>query len=884
MGAAESIFYEDDEPLPPHSSQQNHPHRPLPPSSHGQSSQHGPRIAARRPKRRTRPPPGAEGIVLPGKLLNGLVLGLPDSGKRTLLERLKGRDPFAEGQPQVRLPLPPGTPEPFDPPVVVPYQPPAGSAIWDRLQIKVQVASTIPNNTSRSTIEESETNIPIPQSPPRVDFAVVMVNPKDDPGRVQAYLTQTITDLLRLYYESNANNIQPNNTNESNEKEAIATATGVLRPFCMCFLVNFRDLQHSSKKRNTGIQESEVKQCVIGILQQNADILPSNDQLLLQFGTTSLYNCYGLGTLHQFMYNTYLQSKRNELQQQLMEVHEEMTRSHETMSAPKMKYKEFLKIVVSDDAETQKSNSHMEAMNNHSTSPHSSQQQQQLQGNGHPERNSNSESVQPKRRNIVPQAKEPPPAQQAPPEAAFNSKNTKNALEAFFASDDEEEVNLVKKSNQRKKANHASDDDDSDDDFFYDDAGERCSVHDNGKKAVESTQSMAKGSAARSSEQPASDDDNQQVATDSDRIDQRIANTVEVVADSTSASVANVDEEETPEKNELENVSVPQPPPESAASLDEESSKPGAATTKDETLDNVVPENVEREKADHSVAEAPSSEIALPGDKRAAESTDEIGDDEKEREQPTTGEEHGSASSSKETVSDHDEARQNGAAETLGDESDRDDDGAKKAKNEACVSGNDIKEESKDSIKNAPVVLQQPLVFDSDDSDDGEFFVAEAATGTAKGSDSDSDDDDDFFLGEESVEKSGSIGKARSESSDEGNVAVKALESGEEETQGQAVDKKTVSRNNLPPPGNISLTTSQAEPAQPPPSASSLSSAAQAAIAAAQKEAELMLRAAAAAPVDKSIKKEKKKKKESSKEKKKEKKAKKEKRKEKDSP
>lgn len=750
-------------------------------------------------------------------------------------------------------------------------------------------------------MQEHENNT-IPQAPPRVDFAVVMVNPKDDPGRVQAYLTQTIADLLRLYCESNANNIQPDQTTESNEKEANAFPAGVLRPFCMCFLVNFRDLQHSSKKRSTGIQESEVKQCVIGILQQNADILPSNDQLLLQFGTTSLYNCYGLGTLHQFMFNTYLQSKRNELQQQLMEVHEEMTRSHETMrSAPKMKYKEFLKIVASDDMETRQSNrkdSHStEGMNHHPINPHASQQQQQQPGNGHPANNTASGNVHPQRRNIVPQA--PPPTQQVPPEPAYNNKNTKNALEAFFASDDEEEeVNLVKKSNQRKKATQDSDDDDSDDDFFYDDTGKRRTVHSNGNKAVESTQPMTSGpSTSKIVPRASSDKDdteteksqNEQDAVSSGDMKQQLpvtTNAANSVPRSDAESCHSDNPAATTEgSEEAENISAPQLPPESTASLDEDSTKPGAAIIEDETPDNaesaIVKVNVESEKAEHSVAEVASSENALPDMKSATESTDEIGNDKKDGEE--TGEERGAAaSSSKEIESDHGGADQNGAPEIHEDEFHSEDDGGEKA-NRARVSGIDIQEKSEDARKNSPVVLRQPLVFDSDDSDDGEFFVAEAATGTTKGGDSDSDDDDDFFVGDESVEKGDSVDNAHSESSQEEDVAVKALEVTEEGSQGQVVDKITAGRDNLPPPVDTSLSTPQPEAGQPPPSAPGLSSAAQAAIAAAQKEAELMLRGVTTATVDKSLKKEKKKKKEASKEKKKEKKAKKEKKKEKDS-
>ena len=267
----------------------------------------------------------------------------------------------------------------------------------------------------------------------------------------------------------------------------------------MCLLVNFRDLQPSKKR--SGIQESEVKQCVIGILQQNAQILPSNDQLLLQFGTTSLYNCFGLSTLHHFIYNTYLRAKRNELQQQLLEVHEEMSRSQET--SPRMKYKDFLKILGDEVEEKRKKTSkkhHAKATHNlEPTNTQSSAQHQDNPDGIHANESNGDISEQPQqqphRRNIVSKANAPPPAQTTQAQSP-SCGNTKDALEAFLASDDDEEVTLVKKPRQRGQATYDDDDDDDDDDFFYDEEGERCTVH-NGNKAIPSPQAKASGSSSR---------------------------------------------------------------------------------------------------------------------------------------------------------------------------------------------------------------------------------------------------------------------------------------------------------------------------------------------------------------------------------------------------
>lgn len=421
MGATESIFYDDEPPR-----DQDHPNTH--PKSLPQDVQHrvadGRQRGTRRLKQRARPRPGGTND-LPLQTLHGSILGLPSSGKNTLLERLKGKDPFEN--PEAREKTDPTENDPKAV-TVVPYQAPSNSAVWDRLQIKVQASSEI-------SLEGKN------------DFAVVLINPHQEPNRIQSYLVEVITRLL--------DNQQSNSA------------------LCMCFLVNFRDL---NTKKNRGIQEGDVKQCVHAILQQLAEQLPTADQLLLEFGSTSLCNCYGLATLHHFIYAAYLRSKRNELEYQLHLVQTEVSKPHQ---APRIKYKEFLKMVKeSTPASSERQPGQPEALPSDTAIDR--------QGiNGHQDdetvgAEANTNNLQQIRRKVVgnDMTREKPEAISTP-SVPQTYETAKLALEDFLASDDEEDVAMNRKGG---RPGSIYDDEEDDDDFFYNEAGERCSLR-NGKPA-----------------------------------------------------------------------------------------------------------------------------------------------------------------------------------------------------------------------------------------------------------------------------------------------------------------------------------------------------------------------------------------------------------------
>ncbi|KAI2507490.1 hypothetical protein MHU86_6982 [Fragilaria crotonensis] len=132
--------------------------------------------AALRPPRRPRPPPSVA-------TLRGIVVGLPSSGKRTLLRRLEGKDPFRDS-------------DELSSRITVPYHAP-GKTWGERIQLVVE----IPSNFE--------------QEP---DFCVLLLNPRHDPKSLKPYILKLLSML--------------------SERKT--------RPISVCILINFRDQQERS--------------------------------------------------------------------------------------------------------------------------------------------------------------------------------------------------------------------------------------------------------------------------------------------------------------------------------------------------------------------------------------------------------------------------------------------------------------------------------------------------------------------------------------------------------------------------------------------------------------------------------------------------------------
>ncbi|CAB9504405.1 expressed unknown protein [Seminavis robusta] len=423
MGATESVFYEEGQP--PTGSHRQYSPGPRP-GRHPGGRQTNAQAGRRPTQKRARPP------TTPVKTLEGVILGLPKVGKRTLLERLKGRDPFDNDE----LQKPQQSPEQNSTRAIIPYQAPDGFSLMERVQVKVEATQELYQNMEN-----------------RLDFVIVLVNPKEDPRQVQIHIAKIISDLIQVQ-------------KMAIEQQQCDPSTLALR---MCFLVNFRDV-HNSKKKG-GIQEGEIQQLIIALLQQSAEQILNPQQVLIQFGTISLYNCYGLSTLHQFLFDTFMHIKRKELEFQLTLVDEQLAKSREV---PRVKYKDFLKMV--NQAEDYSEDPQPPPPSYKGPKPPKASrhkpQLQQLAANGvangaGPMVNlegaaSSTDDSAGRRRNILNVQEQAPPS--TIDQVAPTPGNTRDALEAFLASDDEDEPAATKATIKSQ----TSRDDSDDDDFFYD--------------------------------------------------------------------------------------------------------------------------------------------------------------------------------------------------------------------------------------------------------------------------------------------------------------------------------------------------------------------------------------------------------------------------------
>ena len=326
-----------------------------------------PAAADYRSSRRPRPPVNVA-------TLHGIVIGLPSSGKRSLLLRLEGKDPFRESDEHL-------------PRIIVPYHAP-GNTWGERIQLLVEIPSSFD------------------QQP---DFCVVLINPRHDPKSVKSY----VLTLLSMLFESK------------------------MGPVSAFIFINFKDQEERSPPSR--LFEEDVKKWIEEAKRKYSG---STTLPLIQTGVTSMKNCYGLNTLHHFIYQSYLNRKRRVLEEQLREVSEESKQSISVNHSTS--YDEFLCIL--EGPRIQKPSKRQVIMGGETPAP--------LQQPASPVRR-----ALPPRRKLVPVAA----TLVLPPKGV----DTKKALDDFFGDDDSDDgIVPAQKSNK-------TDDDDEEDDFYYDDDGRR---------------------------------------------------------------------------------------------------------------------------------------------------------------------------------------------------------------------------------------------------------------------------------------------------------------------------------------------------------------------------------------------------------------------------
>jgi hypothetical protein len=382
---------------------------------------------------------------------------MAQSGKQTLLQRLEGKDPFSDSVVDDHS-------ERSE--IIAPYLPPSNHQVWDRIQLQVGVSRSVPASQSKSNSSNGSSNSKA------VDFAVVLINPRHDPVRLRAYLNETIRALLHL---------QGHKDMEEEEDDVAEKRNGDTAPVCLCLLLNFRDLESSSGQ---WMQESDVQALTMEVLQNYSSLEPS--RLVLQCGSTSLFNCYGLNVLHHFIYQCYLQRKRCDLEQFLDDVGQAQ---YSTRKAPSVSYEEFLGIAQpseskSPDKKKGKGKKAKKERKRDGASRKSSSKRAVIRDDEEvdPGHGSEDDSVetnsdsQTGRRRIMPNKGGARDAKAGAQSNGSSSRkegksfvSTKEALEAFLASEDENENN----GSPPKALDRDDESENEDDDYFYDESGRR---------------------------------------------------------------------------------------------------------------------------------------------------------------------------------------------------------------------------------------------------------------------------------------------------------------------------------------------------------------------------------------------------------------------------
>ncbi|GAX27768.1 hypothetical protein FisN_13Hh129 [Fistulifera solaris] len=313
-------------------------------------------------------------------VMNATILGLPKAGKQTLLHRLRGKDPFSavlEKQSSAQ----------------VPYQSPR--SVEDRIQLHAQI-HRVSSNTRLQT-----------------DLAILLIDPRHDRERIE----QSIGEAVQLTWRSTQN--------ENN------------KPFCLCILLNFWDklYKNDKKLRKTQVSESDVQQMTLLALQQlSTDVEPS--RLHLQCTTSSLFNCYGLGILHFFIYQSYLLRKQWQLQKKLQAIQQSFQKSRE--SVPQViPYELYIK-----------------QLRNPPPAPSPEQPTQPTSDSSQAPT-----LIKAQRRPVV-----MPEVNMKPTSSVQNTEASRKALEAFLADEDDEDEVILK---------HNVYDSDEDSEVFFDESGRR---------------------------------------------------------------------------------------------------------------------------------------------------------------------------------------------------------------------------------------------------------------------------------------------------------------------------------------------------------------------------------------------------------------------------
>jgi hypothetical protein len=361
--------------------------------------------------------------------MNGLVLGLSKSGKRTLLQRLEGKEPnFLATKTHAARDDLGSRDEATGISTDARYQVPPHLPAFDKA-IHLQVYA------SRKIVDINNGSF---------DFAVILIDPRHERSKVQKYLSKRIRELIRLL--------------------------GRRKPLCLIVLRNFCDLiQHANE--DALISMSDLTMWTLEVLQDSSMFVETSP--LLQCIDTSLLNCYGLSALHHFIYQAYVQRKRYDLQPEWDRMGAAIEESRSKTATLIVPYDEYLSNV---ERLLYTSSQNSEA------TPSSSSVGRPQQGRNDDETATTSVSTGTpggRRRILLPLREESQPARSRTQSGGSSSTlpsiqqsidHAKDALEAFLESDSDDDENCATMG-KHSPMKEESENDASEEDFYLDESG-----------------------------------------------------------------------------------------------------------------------------------------------------------------------------------------------------------------------------------------------------------------------------------------------------------------------------------------------------------------------------------------------------------------------------
>jgi len=250
--------------------------------------------------------------------LQGVIVGLPSTGKNSLLQRLKGRDPFKKNKGIMN------DDDPNSNKITVPYHAP-GETFGEKLQLRVEISSSF---------EEKQ----------QPDFYVVMINPRHDPKSLKSYLMKLLSMLMTTTDTKD-------NTNKTKVKSSV------------CILINFRDEQDKDVSQ-VRVSEKDIKIWIKDSKKERSSSVPSFKNFpIIETSVVSMRNCYGLLALHRFIYRSYLSRKQLLLEEELSQIRKELKKS-QPMASKNQTYEQFLELLKKSSSDDEKIEDEVTKKNN----------------------------------------------------------------------------------------------------------------------------------------------------------------------------------------------------------------------------------------------------------------------------------------------------------------------------------------------------------------------------------------------------------------------------------------------------------------------------------------------------------------------------------------